>query len=96
MNPFFEQKEETRDVNVTKEHSLKDIVQDIALEDGGVLRKLGVVRLMSCKGEDTLMVYYLKDIDTKPVIAYLKESLNESVVSRSGVDDDPSYFAIYD
>ena len=65
-------------VNVTKEHSLKDI----ALEDGGVLRKLGVVRLMSCKGEDNLMVYYLKDINTKPVIAYITLRVNELVVSR--------------
>jgi len=63
-------------VNVTKEHSLKDI----ALEDGGAFHKLGVVRLMSCKGEDTVIVYYLKDIHTKPVIAYLKERIPRTII----------------
>ena len=58
-------------------------MKDIALEDGGALRKLVVVRLMSCKGEDTLMVYYLKDIDTKPVIAYITLRVNRVARKRA-------------
>ena len=58
-------------------------MKDIALEDGGVLRKLGVVCLMSCKGEDNLMVYYLKDIDTKPVIAYITLRVNRVARKRA-------------
>ena len=55
-------------------------MKDIALEDGGAFHKLGVVCLVSCKGEDTLMVYYLKYIDTKPVIAYLKERIPRMII----------------
>jgi hypothetical protein len=54
-----------------REHCLKDIVQDIELEDGGVLRKLGVVGYMLCIGDDTLVVHYLCLSDSKP-LGYLR------------------------
>ena len=68
-------------VNVTKEHSLKDI----ALEDGGAFHKLGVVRLMSCNGllserhryKACDRVYNIEGESRSS-----KESLNELVVSR--------------
>jgi hypothetical protein len=60
-------------------------LKDIALEDGGVLRKLGVVRLMSCNGllserhryKACDRVYNIEGESRSS-----KESLNELVVSR--------------
>ena len=77
LNPVqnFLQQQDISSIKIHhNEHSLRDIVRDLHLEDS-TLRKLGVSGFIRCIGEDHLVVSILKGFDREAIFLFLRESI---------------------